>query len=328
MLFRSIPAGITLLVVVVLQILVAFMGHNFLQRFERIAFPFLAVAFLLAFIWVVPNADVSAAQGGGGLGMWLLSVGIFFGYAAGWNPFASDYTRYLPADSNTRATGWFAGLGVFVSCTLLAFLGMMVATLSWPEGESPTTVFTSVMPGFVAAIVLLAIALGSISANAINLYSGAMSLLTIGIKWEASIRRLVTVVVFGILGTALAYYGLSDVSKFENFLLVIAYWVGPWLGVVFASMLIHRRHDVSGFQYDERHNPWAGWVSMLIAGVISIWLFSNQAFYTGPVPSAVANVGDITFEVGFIIAFVLFLIFARMQKEPVDEGTIIPSAGL
>ena len=93
-------------------------------------------------------------------------------------------------------------------------------------------------------------------------------------------------------------------------------------------MLFRSRHDVSGFQYDERHNPWAGWVSMLIAGVISIWLFSNQAFYTGPVPSAVANVGDITFEVGFIIAFVLFLIFARMQKEPVDEGTIIPSAGL
>ena len=324
----GLPPQATLIVVVLLQIAVAFMGHNFLQRFERIAFPFLAIAFILAFIWVVPNANLSAAPAGAGLGEWLIVVGIFFGYAAGWAPFASDYTRYLPANANPRATGWAAGLGVFVSCTLLAFLGMLVATLTWPEGDSPTTVFTSVMPGFVAAIVLLAIALGSISANAINLYSGAMSLLTIGVKWEASTRRLVSVVAFGILGTALAYYGLQDVSKFENFLLVIAYWIGPWVGVMVCDWMLRRGHDVDGFQYDEKHNPWAGFLAMLIGIVLSVWLFSNQAAYVGIVPKAIPAFGDSAFEFGFIVSFILYWVFFKMQKkQPLNEGLVIPPAG-
>lgn len=322
----GISAQITLLIVVVLQIAVAFMGHNFLQMFERIAFPFLAIAFVLAFIWVVPAANPSAAGGSAGIGEWLIVMGIFFGYAAGWNPFASDYTRYLPANVSGRATGWWAGAGVFVSCTLLAFLGMLVATLAWPDGDSPTTVFTSVMPGFVAAIVLLAITIGSISANAINLYSGAMSLLTIGIKWEASTRRMVSVIIFGILGTALAYWGLSDVSKYENFLLVIAYWVGPWLGVMFADFILRRRHDVAGFMFDEKHNPWAGFLAMLLGIVISVVLFSNQAAYVGFVPKAIPAFGDSAFEVGFIVAFVLYLLFFKMQKQPSDERLVIPAS--
>ncbi|MFM8351874.1 MAG: purine-cytosine permease family protein [Actinomycetales bacterium] len=321
----GISAAITLIIVVLLQIGVAFMGHNFLQRFERLAFPFLLVAFVLAYIWVLPNADLAAAPAGAGLGEWLIVVGIFFGYAGGWAPFASDYTRYLPANVSGRATGWYAGLGVFLSCTVLAFLGMLVATLPAGENDSPTTVFTSVMPGVVAAIVLLAIVVGSVSANAINLYSGAMSLLTIGIKWEARVRRLVSVVAFGVLGTALAYYGLQDVSKFENFLLVIAYWIASWFGVFMCDWFLRRKHVVDGFQYDERHNPWAGFLAMLLGIIISVWLFSNQAAYVGPVPQAIPAFGDSTFEVGFVVSFVLYWIFFKLQKAPQDESALIPA---
>ena len=322
----GLSSQITLLIVVALQILVAYYGHNFLQRFERIAFPFLAIAFILAFIWVVPNADPSAAGGDGGIGAWLIVMAIFFGYGAGWNPFASDYTRYLPASVSAKATGWWAGLGVFVSCTLLAFLGMLTATLAWPDGASPTDVFTAPMPGFVAALVLLAIAIGSISANAINLYSGAMSLLTLGITWGAQARRVVSVVGFGILGTIVAYLGLSDISKYENFLLVIAYWIGPWLGVVFMDMILRRTHKVEGFMFDHKHNPWGGFLAMLLGMVLSIWLFSNQAQYVGLVPAANGNFGDIAFEVGFVISAVLYAIFFKMQKERSDETLKIPGA--
>ena len=40
----------------------------------------------------------------------LLTVGATFGYAAGWNPYATDYTRYLPPDASPKAVGWAAGL--------------------------------------------------------------------------------------------------------------------------------------------------------------------------------------------------------------------------
>jgi hypothetical protein len=41
--------------------------------------------------------------------------------------------------------------------------------------------------------------------------------------------------------------------------------------------------------------------------VLSIWLFSNQTEYVGVVPSHVPAVGDLTFEVGFVITAVIYL---------------------
>ena len=36
--------------------------------------------------------------------------------------------------------------------------------------------------------------------------------------------------------------------------------------------------------------------------VVSIFLFSNQQLYLGVVPAAVPAMGDLTFEVGFVLA--------------------------
>ena len=46
------------------------------------------------------------------LGGFLITVGAAFGYAAGWNPYASDYTRYLPPETPRGPVALFAGLGV------------------------------------------------------------------------------------------------------------------------------------------------------------------------------------------------------------------------
>jgi hypothetical protein len=45
---------------------------------------------------------------------------------------------------------------------------------------------------------------------------------------------------------------------------------------------------------------------MAVSMVVSIVLFSNQQLYTGILASAVPAIGDITFEVGFVLAFGLY----------------------
>ena len=315
---------LTLVIVVVVQILVAFFGHNLLQRWERLAFPVLAVIFVLAFATSIGHADPSAATGGGGIGGFLIVVGATFGYAAGWNPFAADYTRYLPPTVSKAATGLWAALGVFVACSVLELLGAFAATYMSIDGGSPTDEFTKVMPTGIADLVLIGIVVGSISANAINLYSGAMSFLALGIKINLGMRRAIAAVVFGVLGTVMAFYGLDHFSDFENFLLVVAYWVGPWLGVFLTDQVLRRGHDVDGMMFDERHNPWAGVVAMAVGIVVSVWLFSNQVFYVGVVPSANPSFGDIAFEVGFVISAVLYWVFYRLSRPQADEHLVVP----
>ena len=43
---------------------------------------------------------------------------------------------------------------------------------------------------------------------------------------------------------------------------------------------------MDGFLFDRQHQPLAGWVSMLVAMVLSIWLFANQTLYIGLVAKA------------------------------------------
>jgi NCS1 nucleoside transporter family len=320
------PKGVCLVIVVAAQIIIAYLGHNFVHAFERIAFPLLAVAFVLGIIYVVGKAHPGATQGGGGVGGFLLTLGATFGYAAGWNPYASDYTRYFRPDVDKRAVALWAGLGVFVSCVVLEIVGALAFT-AIPGGawfSNGTSQFTSLMPTVVADLVLLAIAVGAVSANGINIYSGTMSFLALGFRLSLTLRRAIVALVFGAIGFVLAWSSLDDQSKYENFLLVIAYWIGPWLGVVFTDWYLRRRHRVDGFLFDTRHNPYAGWVSMLVAGAVSILLFSNQQKFVGLVARQNASLGDLAFEVGFVLAAALYAALYSMQRDRTDEALVVP----
>ena len=273
-----------------------------------------------------PGVHVAGFAGG-----WLITFGAAFGYAAGWNPYASDYTRYLAPGTNRRATGLWAGLGVFISCVVLEIVGAAAATItsSTKYTDNPTAGFTSHLPTGIADVTLLAIALGAVCANALNVYSGSMSFLALGIKLPLSLRRAIVSIVFGVAGFFLALSGLSDAgTKYNNFLLVIAYWIGPWLGVFFADQFLRRGKHVDGFLFDRKHNPWAGFAAMAIAMAVSIVFFANQTDYVGIVPKHVSgSFGDLTFEVGFVLAAALYALFFKIQGEGLREETlVIPGA--
>jgi nucleobase:cation symporter-1, NCS1 family len=318
-----------LAIIVVVQLGVAFFGHNLVHAFERWAFPGLVVVFVIAsaviFAKSHPGAH-AAAFSGGTLGGWLITFGAAFGYAAGWNPYASDYTRYLPKDTNTRATGLWAGLGVFISCVLLEVVGAAAATITDVNKYigNPTAGFVSHLPTWIADITLLAIALGAICANALNVYSGSMSFLALGVKLPLTLRRAIVAIVFGVAGFFVALSGLSDAgTKYNDFLLIIAYWIGPWLGVFFADQFLRRGKHVAGFLFDRKHNPWAGFSAMAIATGVSIYFFANQTKYTGVLPNNHPAFGDLTFEVGFVLAALLYWLFFRIQGDGAREETLV-----
>ena len=310
-----------LLIIVVAQLAVAFFGHNLVHAFERWAFPFLVVVFVIAgaviFSKSHPGAH-TAAFSGGSVGGWLITFGAAFGYAAGWNPYASDYTRYLPKNTNRRATGLWAGLGVLISCVVLEVLGAAAATITdaGKYANNPTAGFVSNLPTWIGDVTLIAIALGAVCANALNVYSGSMSFLALGFKLPLTLRRAIVAIVFGVAGFFVAWSGLSDAgTKYNNFLLVIAYWIGPWLGVFFADQFLRRGKNVAGFLFDRKHNPWAGFLAMAISIGLSIWLFANQTDYKGVVPKHHPAFGDLTFEVGFVLAALLYALFFKLLGE-------------
>jgi len=313
------PSFVCLVIVVVAQLAIAFFGHNLVHAFERYAFPVLAVIFVIGSIVVLSHANPSAPamDGPPPLGGFLITAGAAFGYAAGWNPYSSDYTRYLPKKTRGLPIALFAGIGCFLSCCLLEIAGAAVVTAGKTD-VNPSS-FTALMPTFLAKATLLAVCLGAVAANVLNVYSGAMSFMALGLKLPLSKARAVVAVVFGVLGLIVASFGLKNAgASYEAFLLIIAYWIAPWLGVVFVDRYLRRGQDFGALAQNlTRSNP-AGVIAMAVGLLVSVPLFSNQEKYTGPVPHANGNFGDLTALVGFVVAAVLYaVLYKRLSREPV-----------
>jgi nucleobase:cation symporter-1, NCS1 family len=309
------PEVLCLLIVVALQLVVAFFGHNLIHVFERYAFPLLVVIFLITAVVMLgkghPSAPHQTLPGG-----FLIELGATFGYAVGWNPYASDYTRYFKPDVNKKAIAWWSGLGVFLSCILLETVGAAAATIpSVAKGafDNPTGAFTGALPTWLGDLTLVAIVIGGIAANALNIYSGAISFNALGFKLPLSIRRAIVALGFGTIGFFVGWSGLHNAgADYNNFLLIISYWIAPWLAVMFSDMFLRARRKESAdalehLLFNRKYTNWAGPVSMAIGVGLSIWLFSNQTRYVGLVPTHWPSAGDLTFEVGFVLTAVIYL---------------------
>jgi nucleobase:cation symporter-1, NCS1 family len=303
------PKVLCLLIVVVVQVVVAFFGYNLIHLFERYAFPVLTVVFLIACVVVLSKAHPGAVHhtipGG-----FLLAFGASFGYAAAWNACASDYSRYLSPSTSKAAIAWWAGLGLFLSCALLEIVGAAAGTVvsaSSALGSNPTGAFTALLASPLADLTLLCIALGAVSANVLNIYSGTLSFVAVGISLPLSLRRAIVTLGFGTIGFFLAWSGLRYAdTKYRDFLLIIAYWIAPWLAVTFCDLLLRRNPD-EALLFATRRTNWAGPVAMAVGAGISIWLFSNQTKYLGLVPRHVPAFGDLTLEAGFLITAAIYL---------------------
>jgi NCS1 family nucleobase:cation symporter-1 len=314
------PEVLCLLIVVGLQLAVAYFGYNLIHLFERYAFPLLVVIFLVASVWTLakghPGAPHKTIPGA-----FLIELGATFGYAVGWNPYASDYTRYFRPDSNKTAIAWSSGLGVLLSCVLLETVGAAAGTLSSvASNANPTAGWTGIFPTWLGDLTLIAIVVGGIAANALNIYSGAISFTAIGFKLPLAARRAIVALGFGAIGFFVAWAGLGNAGEnYNNFLLIIAYWIAPWLAVMFCDMFLRRRQDPAEIEhllFNRKYTNWAGPVAMAVGTGISIWLFSNQTKYVGLVPTHVGAAGDLTFEVGFVLTAVIYLTWRLIADRP------------
>src|SRR6202162_1740473 len=263
----NLPFGVPFLVIVVAQVVIATLGHNLIHVFERLALPLLGIVFIIACFFIFIHGDYGFSQppipGG-----WVLAFTAAFGYACGWNPFAADYSRYLPPTTNRMMVGLWAGFGVFLSCVVLELAGAVLVTVTgtkWGATNIPTAQLQRAMPDLVYYPTLLCIAVGAVAANAINIYSGTMSLVSLGIREMGLTLRqrraalAIIVGVIGFVGGVILQAQVAPGGKYESFFLLIRYWIATWLAVVLTDYWLRRGDygDESIF-YDTKPVRWQG----------------------------------------------------------------------
>jgi NCS1 family nucleobase:cation symporter-1 len=290
----------------VIQIAIAFVGHDLIQTAEKYLVYVLVLAFLALTVIAVKHLGISApanvqsmAAVGGFSGAFILSTSIMIGYMVGWIPYSSDYTRYLRTDKNAaevkRVVRVYAFLGSFISTVWIeglgALLGASVAFLH------PSDLFTAWMPEWFKLPFLVAVILGTVSANIINIYSATLSALAVGVKIKQHYAALLT----GGCGMVISVLAAENfISNYENFLLVLGYWTVPWIAI---TLVCHFTRRVSRIGVSAAFGGW-------VASIAVSWPFYNQMLYTGPFARAYPQFGDSTFIVSFMAALVFYFLFS------------------
>jgi nucleobase:cation symporter-1, NCS1 family len=322
----ALPFPVALLIVVLAQVGAAFLGHNMVHQVEKVLVPYLGVVFALATVLILAHANVgqdfnpkAPVAFGGPTGAFIIGISIALGYVVGWNPYASDYTRYLPRDTRPIKVALAAGGGMFVANVVLMGMGAAMATVAgtkWGPNDIPTDQLVRALPLWLAALTMLGIAAGSVAANAINIYSSAISFLALGIRWGFQQRRAAVALGTGVLGFLVALLGRTTPGgTYESFLLLIAYWITPFLAVVLVDYWLHRGSYDEAVFFDPLHRTWTGAAAMLV-GIASSLPFWNQSLFLGPVAKAHPELGDLSFFVGFVVAAVVYYALSRVVRQP------------
>jgi len=319
----NLPVAVSVTIIILVQVIAAFIGHNFIQKFERYAFFYLAAVFAIVSVIVIQQGKLTGIDAGADFKWGAFSVGVAlaYGYTQGWTPFAADFTRYLPANSSPRAVGLAAGLGNFTATTLLMSVGAIAWTGVVGEGL-PTSAFVAVLPQWLAVLTLIGIAVGSVSANVLNIYSGTMSFIAAGVKLGFKTRRAIMVLLAGVIGGGLSYLAVEDNFKqlFELFLLTVGYWLAPWVAILVVDKLLRKGQDIKPLiAEDSKHENWIGPVVFVVTVATSIYLFAKTempaaqfyGIFTGPG----ADNGDWTALAGGLSAAALYYVLFKLTNK-------------
>jgi nucleobase:cation symporter-1, NCS1 family len=287
----------------------------------------------IAILCLVITSGDHLAKGMGGTHLasfpiFLVVVGLFFMNQLSWAIYVSDYSRYMP--KNTNGPRIFAAVAVGSTVSTVAFcaLGAWVTAIA-PTAASPVTVIASVAGKWVLWFSALSLVAGA----AMNAYTGMLSWDSVRSTWQqvklSRLARVLGVLLISGIAVVLALLGWrSFVTTFSNFLSVLLFVFVPWslINLVDFYWVQRERYDVASF-----YNPrgiYGGWrwvavIPYLIALGLEL-LFVDQTDLKGPLVNALGG-ADISWIVGAVVAAVGYLIAVRIAgrgaEVPIEELT-------
>jgi nucleobase:cation symporter-1, NCS1 family len=331
----GLPFVLALIVIVICQGLLGILGYEAIHTFEKYMAIVLGAMFVILTIAIAGQASTGlartdAASGADQIGAFILYSTIIASFVLAWALYASDYTRYLPENTPSRQVFWWTVLGLTLSAGWVEALGLLVADKA-TKGGAVDTINTILSGTPLAALAMLAIGIGTVAVNAMNDYTGSLSLQAAGIR----VPRVYSAIVVAILGFLVTLWlNAGDlVGKIENILLFLSYWIAPWAAVVLADWRLRRgRANVARLvDFGSLPSGLLALASLVIGFIVSLPfqqsslgedLRKSTGLPINAISDDVLHYADLAYLVGFVVAFVVFLIGARMMAGRTMESEV------
>lgn len=327
----GLPTIGALAIVVVVQLVLAGVGVNF-RMIQRFLFPVvtvvLVIAGIFAFVKVDPGAVPGAAWNLNGIIAIVVVACLAWAYTIGWNPYATDYSGYSPNVTSARVAGICSAVGLFCATMFLMSVGVVAAIIVQATGhageKNPTTQFTSFLPEWLGVLVLLGLIAGSWTNNAITLRSARAVFNVDRLGLSPQVGRLIGPLSMTLVAFLLGWGALFSLpANFEGYVMVLGYWIGPWLNVALINRFMRRKDDPTALLYaTAASSKWAVFaIVFALAG--SICLYGLQIFDAGRLPHGAISYAALGMLGGFYLAGAIYAIGLKRlikDKESLHAG--------
>ena len=163
---------------------------------------------------------------------------------------------------------------------------------------------------------LVLLALRVVANNIRNDYSLGLSMQVLGKPFQR-INRAVWALIGAVIYVLIAVPASGNFNAtLENFMLIIAYWLGPWAIILTLEHFVFRRGRYNVDDWNTRSRLPIGWAAIVsfIIGLGGVLLGAAQVYYTGPVAKLVGPYGmDIGFELGLVFAGIAYYFLRRVE---------------
>ncbi len=310
----------------------AVFGHDLIHAYARFLTYASGAALLLSFVWMVfvhglPAGvmRMNAVSLAGFCSM--VSVGALWQIA--YAPYVSDYTRYMPHDTGAGPAFWASYLGCSLGSILPMILGALLGLVA-AHGDpvAGLTTFT----GAIALPVIIIFSVGIAGANAMNLYCGVLSTITLiqtfVPSWKAGpAARIVITLMLSAVGLAIAVFAAADfLTAYTDFILLLLYVLVPWTAINLVDFYLvrHGDYDVDAFfttaggVYGRFNMPA---IACYILGIVIQLPFISTTLYTGPIATLLDGV-DISWIVGLLVVSPVYYGLAlKFASSPATAAT-------
>jgi NCS1 family nucleobase:cation symporter-1 len=309
-------------VVAIFSVIAAVYGYDLIHAYARVATYVAVAALAVTFAWIIwvhglPPDFLS--RNTLNLSGFLSTVSTAALWQIAYAPYVSDYSRYLPAGTGARTAFWASFWGCSLGSILPMALGAMVG-IAAPPGASIVAGLAALTHG-IAPLILVVLSIGVATANAMNLYCGALSTMTLGQtlvpSWSpgAAARTVISLAIFAVSLAGALLGKNAFMVYYENFILLLLYVLVPWtaINLVDYYLLRHAHYDVeSFFRHDGgiygRINGVA--VGCYVLGILVQLPFIDTPLYRGFIARAMGGV-DLSWIAGLAITSPAYYWLAR-----------------
>lgn len=327
-------------------LVIAIIGYDMVHRVNRWLAIFTLANLILITVAVfahVPVGDLFAKSVFVGLGF-LAQFGASASYQIAVAPIVSDYTRYLPRKTSTRAVVSTVFIGTIASAVWIESLGAIIAVNN-PGGDliADVAAVGDQLGLHLGTVTLLIGGLTLAVVFSVTLYSTTIDALSIGeafrpIRSTARLRTICLVIV-GLLTIAASLSLSSDfLGNFSAFLSILTYLLIPWTAVNLVDYYLVRKgyYSITDILRPDGgiYGVWsARGMGAYIIGFVAMIPFFSNALYRGPAAEALGG-ADIAPVIGLFVSGVAYWLFMRsyplaeemkavaaseLQSEPVGD---------